>query len=206
MTETQARLYYVHDPMCSWCWGYKPTLEALESSLPSNIEMVYLLGGLAPDSAVAMPEDMQQFLQQTWQKINVQLGTEFNHDFWKVNTPRRSTYPANRAVLAAEKQGAAKAMIRQIQNAYYLQAINPSDVDNLLVLAEKLGLDKKTFVEDISSEALNESLMQQIQFARSLPIQGFPSLVLAVGESYHPVQLDYKHAQVSLEHVAELLV
>ncbi|MCP4060185.1 MAG: DsbA family protein, partial [Pseudoalteromonas sp.] len=22
---TQTKLIYVHDPMCSWCWGYKPT-------------------------------------------------------------------------------------------------------------------------------------------------------------------------------------
>ncbi|MDF4306582.1 DsbA family protein, partial [Vibrio parahaemolyticus] len=24
------KLYYVHDPMCSWCWGYKPTIEKLK--------------------------------------------------------------------------------------------------------------------------------------------------------------------------------
>ncbi|MFT6977114.1 MAG: putative protein-disulfide isomerase, partial [Shewanella psychromarinicola] len=22
-------LYYVHDPMCSWCWGYRPTWDTL---------------------------------------------------------------------------------------------------------------------------------------------------------------------------------
>ncbi|MBE8572891.1 DsbA family protein, partial [Vibrio sp. OPT46] len=28
------KLYYVHDPMCSWCWGYKPTLDKLKQQLP----------------------------------------------------------------------------------------------------------------------------------------------------------------------------
>ncbi|MEF1187337.1 DsbA family protein, partial [Vibrio sinaloensis] len=27
---TKAKLYYVYDPMCSWCWGYKPTWRAVE--------------------------------------------------------------------------------------------------------------------------------------------------------------------------------
>ena len=28
MTATRT-LIYVHDPMCSWCWGFRPTFERL---------------------------------------------------------------------------------------------------------------------------------------------------------------------------------
>jgi len=94
--------------MCSWCWGYKPRLAELEQALPPGVDLVYLLGGLAADTEQPMPQEMQQFLQQTWRKIALQLGTQFNHDFWHLNSPKRSTYPANRAVLAAEKQAAGK--------------------------------------------------------------------------------------------------
>ncbi|UPW20712.1 DsbA family protein [Agarivorans sp. TSD2052] len=191
--------------MCSWCWGYQPTLSSLEKKLPKNVQLKYLLGGLAADSSVVMPEDMQQFLQQTWHKISDQLGTEFNFDFWRLNIPRRSTYPANRAVLAAAKQHAGKAMISAIQHAYYLQAINPSDDHQLITLSQNLGLDSQQFSRDLTSEELNRQLLEQIHFARSLPIQGFPSLVLEVSGAYHPVGLDYKNAQVSLEHIQQLL-
>ncbi|WP_220718003.1 DsbA family protein [Agarivorans litoreus] len=199
------RLYYVHDPMCSWCWGYKPTLLELEQILPSNIELVYLLGGLAPDSDLEMPVEMQAFLQQTWRKIANQLGAQFNYQFWELNTPRRSTYPANRAVLASKQQGAEKAMIVAIQQAYYLDAKNPSDLSVLIDLAEGLNVDLERFKTDISSEQLNANLLEEIQFARSLPIQGFPSLVLEKDGHFHSVGLNYKDAQASLEHIQQLL-
>ncbi|GGA92625.1 DsbA family protein [Agarivorans gilvus] len=200
-----ALVYYVHDPMCSWCWGYKPRLAELEQALPPGVDLVYLLGGLAADTEQPMPQEMQQFLQQTWRKIALQLGTQFNHDFWHLNSPKRSTYPANRAVLAAEKQAAGKAMISAIQQAYYLQAKNPSEFEVLVALAEQLNLDKQQFIADMQSEALNQQLMEQIEFARSLPIQGFPSLVLSQHGQQQALPLDYLDAQVTLEHLARLM-
>ena len=117
MTTESARLIYVYDPMCSWCWGYKPTWLALQQQLNEQIPSLkidYRLGGLAPDSDVAMPQDMQQFLSQTWHKISAQLGTEFNHGFWQECQPRRSTYPACRACLIAREFGLEQAMILAI--------------------------------------------------------------------------------------------
>ena len=67
-----------------------------------KLSIEYKVGGLAPDSDEPMPLDMQQFLQQTWHRIEQQLGTKFNHDFWHTAQPRRSTYPACRAVLVAK--------------------------------------------------------------------------------------------------------
>ena len=44
------RLIYVHDPMCSWCWGFAETWQTLTEQLPADMPVVRLLGGLAPDS------------------------------------------------------------------------------------------------------------------------------------------------------------
>ena len=51
----QAILYYLHDPMCSWCWGYRPTWLKLKAALPHYVQVEYLLGGLAPDNDEPMP-------------------------------------------------------------------------------------------------------------------------------------------------------
>jgi protein-disulfide isomerase-like protein with CxxC motif len=49
-------LIYVHDPMCSWCWGFADVYEELLEQLPPEVEIRRLLGGLAPDSDAPMPE------------------------------------------------------------------------------------------------------------------------------------------------------
>ncbi|GAM76629.1 thioredoxin [Vibrio ishigakensis] len=57
---------------------------------------------LAPDSDEPMPMEMRAAIESYWERISGLLGTEFNHDFWRNNTPRRSTYPACRACYLRE--------------------------------------------------------------------------------------------------------
>ncbi|HBY85858.1 MAG TPA: DsbA family protein, partial [Colwellia sp.] len=129
------KLYYIYDPMCSWCWGYRPVWDLLQQHLPKSIAVEYVVGGLAADSDSAMPIAQQQMIQNHWRTIEQKLGTRFNHDFWRDNTPRRSTYNACRAAIAANKQSCQEPMIDAIQQAYYLRALNPSDVDVLVRVA-----------------------------------------------------------------------
>lgn len=202
------QLNYVYDPMCSWCWGYRPTWlalnEALNSALP-EIEINYLLGGLAPDSNEPMPEELQQFLAATWQKIAKQLGTQFNFDFWQQCQPRRSTYPACRACLIARESNLEQQMVFAIQEAYYLQAKNPSDDSTLIALAEQIGLDKELFTAQLSSSLSQQKLLAEINVARTLPIQGFPSLVLSVDGEHHAIPLDYLNWKASFEVIKQIV-
>tara|TARA_R110002167_G_scaffold104536_2_gene269543 strand:+ start:89599 stop:90240 length:642 start_codon:yes stop_codon:yes gene_type:complete len=203
-------LYYVHDPMCSWCWGYRPTWDALQVQLQQQfgqqLSLHYLVGGLAPDSAEPMPPPMQQMLQQTWHKINQQLGTEFNHDFWQLCQPRRSTYPACRASIIARQYGLEQQMINAIQQAYYLNARNPSDVDTLVSIATQLGIPADLFTEQLNADETEDKLLKEINFARQLPIQGFPSLVLMVDNNAYPIRLDYHQWQTSLADIQTILL
>ncbi|PKF62661.1 DsbA family protein [Psychromonas sp. psych-6C06] len=210
MSDTSSnsiQLYYVYDPMCSWCWGYRPTWLALKKALQTefpNIQIQYRVGGLAPDSEHEMPQDMQHFLQQTWHKIAAQLGTTFNFDFWQQCTPRRSTYPACRACLIARKSGHEEQMILAIQHAYYLQAQNPSDSDTLMALAAKLGLNQHDFSQALHAPLIEQQLQTEIESVRQLPIQGFPSLVLTVNGQHHAISIDYHHWQNSFNEIVAL--
>lgn len=198
-------LHYFHDPMCSWCWGYRPTWQALQSHLPDSVVVVYQLGGLAPDTDEAMPAEMRQHLEQIWQRIHLQLGTEFNFDFWRHCTPRRSTYPACRAVIAAQAQGQELEMILAIQQAYYLSALNPSNDDTLIALAESLALDIPQFIKELNAPQTQQKLIAQVELARRWQVPGFPSLVLEVaGEVVH-LPIDYKDYRPPIDKINAVL-
>ncbi|BFM15801.1 DsbA family protein [Maricurvus nonylphenolicus] len=152
-----------------------------------------------------MPQELQQKLQAIWQQIHTQLGTEFNFDFWTKNQPRRSTYPACRAVIAASMQGREEDMILAIQRAYYLRALNPSDTATHQQLAEELSLDVGQFMRDLESSSTERTLQQQINLSRQWPIAGFPSLVLQMNEAVVPISLDYRDCQSSLQDITAKL-
>lgn len=102
----KAILYYVHDPMCSWCWGFTRVLNELLEKLPDDIQVIRLLCGLAPDTDSPMSPSMQNQIKSNWTRIEDSIpGVKFNYDFWRNNTPRRSTYPHAELLLQPGSKG-----------------------------------------------------------------------------------------------------
>lgn len=203
-----ATLYYGHDPMCSWCWGFRPAWQALQEQLPNPVRVQRLLGGLAPDNDAPMEESLRRHLQGTWQRIQERIpGTEFNFDFWEVCRPRRSTYPACRAVIAARQQGAEweETMILAIQQAYYLQARNPSRQATLIEIAQAIGLKGPRFHKALSAASTDAELTREIETCRSYGLTSFPSLVLDVGGSRWPIAVDYTNPAAIRDQILALL-
>jgi putative protein-disulfide isomerase len=194
--------------MCSWCWALRPQWQRLLAQLPQQIRVIKLLGGLAPDSDEPMPEEMRERLQSTWRRIEQSVpGTRFNFDFWHNAIPRRSTWPACRAVLAARAQGEGcdEAMLEAIQRAYYQQARNPSDTDTLLALAAEIGLDTGEFARALSAPQTQAQLSQEMAQAEALGVDSYPSLVLAIDGSRWPVTVGYNSAENMLATIEWLL-
>lgn len=204
-------LIYVHDPMCSWCWGFEPVRTALFNSLDSSITIKRFVGGLAPDSDEPMPQQMQNMLQATWHKIQQTIpGTEFNFDFWETCSPRRSTYPSNRAIIAAREQGIEydEVMTLLIQKAYYTQAKNPSDENLLIALAEKLSatsnFNTQRFIEDINSPKVEKIFKEELGYTKQLGLNSFPSLAYQIGNNIYSIALDYNNANNMLAQIEKL--
>lgn len=170
-------LIYVMDPMCSWCYAFQPHLKKVISLLRPEIKMTCYMGGLATDSNQPMPLTMQKMIKQTWHNIEQRTGAQFNYDFWDKCQPRRSTYPACRAVISAEQiAGHGMKMTETIQQAYYRQALNPSNISVLTDLAEKIGIHREHFNQQMQSQITDQQLFEDLNFSRQHGIQGFPFL------------------------------
>jgi len=202
-------LYYIHDPMCSWCWGFTKTYESLIEQLNGKVEVKRLLGGLAPDSDEPMPDKTKTMVLSAWHKIEKSIpDVTFNFDYWQLNTPRRSTYPACRAVIAAREQGEQFDLImtKAIQTAYYINAQNPSDFSVLLSLAIEIGLDADLFTNDINSPRVYEILLNEIKQARSLTVNFFPSIVIKNNQSVYSIPIDYLDAKTMLNAIKMIAI
>ncbi len=173
------RLLYVMDPMCSWCWAFSGPWRRLTGSLDPVIEVRYVMGGLAPDDEAPMAESMRRAISETWRTIERRTGAQFNHEYWQVNTPRRSTYPACRAVVAAGMlaEDGRPRMIEAIQRAYYLEARNPS-LDSVLVdVAADAGFDRDAFAAMAADERVFEAFGADLELSRRFGVQGFPTVI-----------------------------
>ena len=205
-----ATLIYCYDPMCSWCWGFRPTWTKLQKSLQPMIDSDQLaiqpmLGGLAIDSELAMPEEMKSKLEATWTHIQHSLGTEFNFDFWRTAEPRRSTYPACRACYVARDTGLEEEMYHAIQEAYYLKAKNPSDLETLTECAEHIGMNADGFKKAMQHVQQERLLEEEVEQTRQLGLNSFPSLALLIGNRLIPIAIDYQDHSSMLNAIKKAL-
>ena len=194
-------LYYVHDPMCSWCYAFKPSLEKLKKHLNSNVKIVNVVGGLAAHSDEIMPKEMQEKIENIWYEIEEVTGTKFNHDFWKKCLPKRSTYLACEATMLARYENKEDEMIEAIQEAYYQKALNPSDASTLINLAKQIGMDEKKFEEDLKSQKIEDDLQNELNFRRSLHVKTFPSLILKYKKELYPINIKYNDHEAMLNQI-----
>ena len=206
-------IYYVVDPMCSWCWGFAPVWRDFVSEIPESATVVDLMGGLAPDNEAPMDSAMRQYVQDAWGAVKARTGAEFNFEFWDKCEPKRSTYSACRAVIAAGEQvsGARSLMYDAIQRAYFLEARNPSDAEALECVAGEIGLDRKQFTEDLGSDHINRIFQLELESVAKLGVSGFPTMVVkreSPGEParYNLLTAGFSDIDVLRDRLSRLLV
>ena len=68
MQAQQDTLFYIGDPMCSWCYGFSSQLDEVKENLPENVQLQLIMGGLRANGTQKMPE-LKDFLRKHWEEI-----------------------------------------------------------------------------------------------------------------------------------------
>lgn len=175
----QARLLYVMDPMCSWCWGFAPVLEALaEQAAEAGVGLDLVVGGLRRDGVAVDAAGRVRYLGY-WQAVNAATGQLFNFDKGIPEGFVYDTEPACRAIVTARSLAPELVwpLTRLIQQAFYTEGQDVSRASVLVELAEKAGIPRIEFAEAFDSQAQRDATQADFTWAQSLGIAGFPTLL-----------------------------
>ncbi len=63
-------LWYIADPMCSWCWGFMPVIEKIRSEYNAGFKPELLLGGLRPGTKDPMSPAQRQEILHHWEAVH----------------------------------------------------------------------------------------------------------------------------------------
>lgn len=178
-----ARLLYVMDPMCSWCWGFAPVAEALVAQAAERgVPMQLVLGGLRRDQVAIDAAARVRYLGY-WQAVNASTGQLFNFDAGIPLGMRYDTEAACRAVVTVRTLDTASAwpMAQRIQQAFYQQGADVTLASTLVQLAEDVGIPRIEFAEAFDSEAQHRATAADFAWVQDLGIAGFPTLLAEKG-------------------------
>ncbi len=175
-----ARLLYVMDPMCSWCWGFAPVAQALvEQARAAGLPLHLVMGGLRTGSGAALEPTTKRYILKHWQAVKDTTGQSFRFEDALPDGFVYDTEPACRAVVAARSldPDVAWQLVKQIQQAFYLEGRDVTKASVLTELAERAGLPKIEFAEAFDSAEQHAATAADFTWVQDLGIAGFPTLL-----------------------------
>lgn len=188
-------LIYVGDPMCSWCYGFTPELQQIKDAFP-EAHFVMVMGGLRAHGQESM-EDLSAFLWEHWKEVQKASGQKFNFAILKASNFYYDTEPACRAVALVRSLYPEYefAFFKALQQAFYFDNLDPTDVDTFLKILTDLKLDTKEFEKTFKRQVAKEMVEQDFQTAAALQATGFPSLYAVINGKYYKATSGYQKAE-----------
>ena len=175
----RARLLYVMDPMCSWCWGFAPVLESLaEQAAAAGVGLEWVMGGLRREGVAIDAASRVRYLGY-WQTVNASTGQLFNFNDGLPEGLVYDTEPACRALVTARALAPELVLpLNQlIQRAFYTQGVDVTRASVLVELAERAGIPRIVFAEAFDSAAQRAATAADVSWVQDLGISGFPTLL-----------------------------
>ncbi len=188
---------YVADPMCSWCWGFSRSFRAVRERW-ADARFQLVLGGLRPGAAAKPLDDgLRDYLRGAWTRVQELTGQPFD---WTVLTWEGFVYdtdPASRAVVAVRRiaPGVTLDYYAHMQAGFYRDGLDITRRDVQLALAAQLGVDTGRLGDHLEDPALQEETAADYDFARSLGVTGFPTLLASVDGRFRLLSAGYRPAE-----------
>jgi len=187
-------LWYFADPMCSWCWGFAPVIEALREDYRGRLKVALILGGLRPGTREAMTPQQRDEILHHWQQVAQMTGQAFRFEGALPEGFVYDTEPASRAVVAMAELDPESVfpLFKAIQAAFYAEGRDVTRLDVLAELAAGSGGERPAFLAAFASDAVRDKTLAHFGMARRLGVRGFPTLVLQRGERHQFLSNGYR--------------
>ncbi|MBB4843072.1 putative protein-disulfide isomerase [Paucibacter oligotrophus] len=187
VNQLPATLHYIYDPMCGWCYGAAPLVQAA-AQLPGLTLQLHGGGMFAGSARRPVTPELQAYVAPHDRRIAAlsgqPFGSAYTEGLLKDLGAVLDSGPPITAILAAQQLGGAQqglAMLGRIQQAHYVQGRRVAEAEVLQTLALAQGLEAEAFAtafQALSGPATLAHLAASRQLMQAARVQGFPNLVL----------------------------
>ena len=172
-------LVYFADPMCSWCYGFGPELEAFLRERPA-MRVDVVMGGLRPYNTETASPAFREMIAGHWEHVARESRLPFNDAALVREGFVYDTEPACRAVVAVRATDAARALpyLKRVQHAFHAEGRDVTHPDVLADIAADEGLDRAVFLAAHASSAAKDAVRQDFSATQQTGVTGFPTVAV----------------------------
>ncbi|WP_339495495.1 MULTISPECIES: DsbA family protein [unclassified Pseudomonas] len=173
-------LHYIYDPLCGWCYGAKPLVQAAQHVLPV---IAHAGGMMSGTNRQRVTPQLRNYVMPHDRRIAEYTGQPFGEAYFegllRDHTAVFDSTPPIAAVLAAEAIDArGLQMLGRLQTAHYVEGRRIADQSVLLELAEQMGYVGEPFQSRVESVDTEAHIKASRGLLAQLGGQGFPTFAL----------------------------
>jgi putative protein-disulfide isomerase len=199
MSDDGLHLIYFADPMCSWCWGFAPVIEAARRRYDGILPVRVVMGGLRPGTDKPMNAAAKDDVRTHWIHVHEASGQPFDYSLFERDDFIYDTDPGARAVVLARRTDPDMGLtyLERAQRAFYAEGRDVTDPEVLADIAAELGFDRGLFLSGLAEEALKLETWRDYAVAQRAGVRGFPTLIVGKNAdgTYALVAHGYQSAQ-----------
>lgn len=196
MSQTlNKEIIYVGDPMCAWCFGFAPVLDALMERFGGSVSFRLIMGGLRVEDPIAITEEIKPRLLDNWRGVTRSTGQPINgHLLADAPEFLYDSGPASRAFVAVRSLDETLALpyYQALHHAFYMDMKDITQPETLCNLAERVGVSRSEFSECFAFDGINRETKADFELAAEYNAQAFPALVLKEGGTASVLNQGYK--------------
>jgi len=179
-------LHYIYDPLCGWCYGAKPLVQAAQAVLP-----VIAHGGgmMTGANRQRVSPQLRSYVLPHDRRIAEYSGQPFGEAYFegllRDHTALFDSAPPIAAVLAAEQMaGRGLELLGRLQSAHYVEGRRIADESVLFELALGMGLDRQAFERAFMAADTEGHIRKSRALLAKVGGQGFPTLALEQNDQF----------------------
>ena len=197
-------LFYIGDPMCSWCYGFSPELDKVLHHF-ENLPFKIIVGGLRAHGDETVGQ-LSSFLEEHWKEIHAKTGQSFSYGILKNSKLIYNTEPACRAIVTIRSIApeAEYSFFKSLQEAFYYKNNDPTSVETFKKLASSFAIEPTKFEKYFNAAVIINETERDFLLAQSLGVAGFPSLIALKDGKLHRITNGYTSAEKIISKMEDL--
>jgi len=173
-------LHYIYDPLCGWCYGAKPLVQAAQHVLPV---IAHAGGMMTGANRQSVSPQLRNYVMPHDRRIAEYTGQPFGEAYFegllRDHTAVFDSAPPTAAVMAAESiDGRGLELLGRLQTAHYVEGRRIADEAVLVECAVELGYEAEVFLKTLQATDTDQHIKSSRALLAKLGGQGFPTFAL----------------------------
>lgn len=211
VSDRPVRLIYAFDPLCGWCYGFRPAIRALRSAVGDRATWAIAGAGLVTgdrerpirETAAALEKGMSQVERRT----GARFGEAFRKNILAKGTWRLSSEAGCRAMFVAEQLAGEKVFefTDALSTAFWDEGLLPDDPSTLRGCAQDAEIDADALLAAWATDDAKASTRAAFALWRHHGISEYPAVFVERGAELERVFEGYVEIDVAIERVEAVL-